>query len=65
MVSRPYDLSITDDEFATANSWWRSLSINQMKELECKYFPDRSSGANKRMIHQMWQEEGMPAPQIN
>lgn len=63
MISRPYDLSISDDEYNKARAWWRNLSNNQMKALEKTHFPHMSTYANKHMIYQMWEEEGKPSPQ--
>lgn len=63
MINRPYDMSVTAAEFDKSNAWWRNLSINEMKALEKKHFPHRQH-ATQRMIHQMWEEEGKPAPHI-
>lgn len=64
MLTRPFDLSVSEEEFAKANAWWRNLSINQMKGYESKYFPDLPwDMIMDRRIHQMWEEEGKPLPQ--
>lgn len=63
MLTRPYDMTVSEFEFSQADAWWRSLSINQMKEYEQRHFPWKQNFAHKRMIHQMWEEEGKPNPQ--
>lgn len=45
-----YDMTVTQEELNKASAWWFSLSINQMKQHERKYFPHWTSGAHKRMV---------------
>lgn len=47
-----------------ANTWWNSLSINQMKAYRDKYFKFSSwhDPSNNR-INEVWEKEGKPAPQ--
>jgi len=47
-----------------ANTWWNSLSINQMKEYHAKYikFGDWYNPSNSS-INDIWEKEGKPKPQ--
>lgn len=59
----PYDMKVSEDDLLAANKWWRSLSVNEMKAFEQKYFPEYSwDMLGKRDIHQMWEAEGKPPP---
>lgn len=58
-----YDMNASKAELSQASEWWRSLSINQMKGFEKKYFPHWLQLPHDRMIHHMWKEEGKPEPQ--
>lgn len=39
MITRPFDLSVPEADLTAAWRWWRSLSLNQMKEFHRKHFP--------------------------
>lgn len=58
----PSELGIQDGEVTQSQTWWRSLSINEMKALEAKHsVPSFLQGA-RHTVHKIWTKEGKPGP---
>jgi hypothetical protein len=77
VINRPYDLNVPKTEITAAMAWWWNLSSNQMKGHRDKYTPKWEWNGHvlpvwtmdrmcqlPRTIHQIWEEEGKPAPQV-
>lgn len=54
--------SINAEDLKTSWNWWRNLSINQMKAVAKKHYPNCYT-LSQRMIWEMWTDEGKPLPQ--